>query len=305
MGKGPNLKRLEYFVAVIEEGSITAAARRLGVSKAVVSKQLQMLEDEVSASLVLRTSRQMNLTDTGRQFYEVASSAVGQAKEAYEAIRDANDTPRGVLRVTAPVDFGLAYVSGVAAEFTAIYPDVHVELVFSDTKFDLVESQFDISFRTGWLKDSSYLARKLSDFDQLPLCTPEFVERFGKVKDLKALESLPFVENKALTHPRSWTFDREGEDRAVSIQNVAVSVDVTLAAKQVILSGTAFSIMPDFVAHDELQSGALVTMMQDWSLPKGGIYAVFPPSKHRTAAAREFVNFMLKRFRGESKPQAH
>ncbi|MES0885103.1 LysR family transcriptional regulator [Roseibium sp. SCP14] len=303
MGKGPNLKRLEYFVAVIEEGSITAAARRLGVSKAVVSKQLQMLEDEVSASLVLRTSRQMNLTEAGRQFYEVASSAVGQAKEAYEAIREANDVPRGVLRITAPVDFGLAYVSGVTAKFTEIYPDVHVELVFSDTKFDLVESQFDISFRTGWLKDSSYLARKLSDFDQLPLCTPAFLERIGGSKDLKALEKLPFVENRALVQPKAWTFERQGEERLISMQNVAVSVDVTLAAKQVILSGTAFSIMPDFVVREELQSGELVSMMQDWSLPRGGVYAVFPPSKHRTAAAREFVNFMLKRFRGETNLQ--
>lgn len=299
MSRGPNLKRLEYFVAVIEEGSITAAAKRLGISKAVVSKQLQMLEDDVSASLLLRTSRQMKPTEAGRQFYEIANGAVGQAKEAFEAVRRVNDVPRGVLRITAPVDFGLGHVSGPAAEFTALYPEVQVELVFSDTKFDLVDSEFDISFRTGWLKDSSYLARKLSSFRQVPLCAPAFLDRFGEITDLTSLEDLPFAEIQALAQPRNWTFEKDGAQQSVTLNNIAMSVDVTLAAKQAALCGAVFCILPDFVVHEELKSGNLVPLVQDWVLPQGGIFAVFPPSRYRTAAAREFVTFMLQRFRAQ------
>lgn len=297
MNNAPNLNRLEYFVAVVEEGSITAAARRLGISKAVVSKQLQTLEDELSVSLIHRTSRQMNLTETGRQFYQYASNAVGQAKLAFEAARQTQEKPSGTLRITAPVDFGLASVSQAAAEFVDRHKDVRIDLVFSDEKFDLVEANFDISFRTGWLKDSSYLARKLRDFSQLPLCTPGFRDSLAAPVELEHLQELPFVENLALPQPRSWTFTKDGEDQSITMQNPVISVDVTLAAKVAVMSGAAFSILPDFAVRDELDTGQLVPLLTQWTLPPGGIYAVFPPSRHRTIAAREFVDFMIGRLR--------
>ncbi|MEO0923490.1 MAG: LysR family transcriptional regulator, partial [Pseudomonadota bacterium] len=159
-----NLNRLAYFVAIAEEGTITAAAARLRVSKAVVSKQLQLLEDDLGSTLVLRNSRHFNLTETGETFYEAARAAVAQAKDAFHLVRKGRDEPSGELRVTAPLEFGVEYVAPAIAEFSLLYPSLTIDLTLSDTRFDPVEARFDIAFRVGWLEDSSNTARKLTGF---------------------------------------------------------------------------------------------------------------------------------------------
>ena len=149
-----NLNRLAYFVAIAEEGTITAAAARLRVSKAVVSKQLQLLEDDLGSTLVLRNSRHFNLTETGETFYEAARAAVAQAKDAFHLVRRGRDDPSGELRVTAPLEFGVGYVAPAVAAFSLLYPALRIDLTLSDTRFDPVEARFDIAFRVGWLEDS-------------------------------------------------------------------------------------------------------------------------------------------------------
>ncbi|MEL6411857.1 MAG: LysR family transcriptional regulator [Pseudomonadota bacterium] len=294
-----NLNRLAYFVAIAEEGTITAAAARLRVSKAVVSKQLQLLEDDLGSTLVLRNSRHFNLTETGETFYEAARAAVAQAKDAFHLVRKGRDEPSGELRVTAPLEFGVEYVAPAIAEFSLLYPSLTIDLTLSDTRFDPVEARFDIAFRVGWLEDSSNTARKLTGFSQAVVAAPSIFETFGMPKTLDDLARLPFIENRALKTPSRLTFtDKRGRTRDITFQP-SVSGDTTQAVLSVVKAGGGIANMPDFIVADALRAGELVAILPEFALPSGTISAVFPPTPYRSAATRRFSEFFLERFRDQ------
>ncbi|MEM1039140.1 MAG: LysR family transcriptional regulator [Pseudomonadota bacterium] len=295
-----NLNRLAYFVAIAEEGTITAAASRLRVSKAVVSKQLQLLEDELGSTLVLRNSRHFNLTETGETFYEAARSAVAQAKDAFQRVRKGRDEPSGELRVTAPLEFGVGYVAPAIAEFSLLYPALKIDLTLSDTRFDPVEARFDIAFRVGWLEDSANTARKLTDFSQIVVAAPSIVEIFGAPQTLDDLARLPFIENRALRTPSRLTFtDKGGQSRDMAFQP-SVSGDTTQAVLSVVKAGGGIANMPDFAVTDALLTGQLLDILPDFSLPSGTVSAVFPPTPYRSAATRRFAELFFERFREQT-----
>ncbi|GAA0469014.1 LysR family transcriptional regulator [Parasphingorhabdus litoris] len=294
-----NLNRLTYFVAIAEEGTITAAAARLRVSKAVVSKQLQLLEHDLGATLILRNSRHFNLTETGEAFYEAARAAVAQAQDAFQLVRKGRDEPSGELRITAPLEFGVGYVAPAVAAFSSLYPALRVDLTLSDTRFDPVEARFDIAFRVGWLEDSANTARKLTGFSQVMIAAPSIVEKFGMPQTLDDLARLPFIENRALKAPSKLTFtDKRGQMRDIAFQP-SVSGDTTQAVLSVVKAGGGIANMPDFVVVDALRTGELIGILPEYALPSGTISAVFPPTPYRSAATRKFTDFFFAHFRQE------
>ncbi|WP_170424006.1 LysR family transcriptional regulator [Ruegeria arenilitoris] len=295
--KKSNLNRLEYFVAIVEEGTITAAAERMRISKAVVSKQLQLLEEELGATLVVRNSRHLNLTEVGQSFYEAARASVAQAEEAFEAVRQGRNEPTGNLRITAPLDMGVTYISPVVAEFRIAYPAVTIDLTLSDTRFDPVEARFDIAYRVGWLADSANVARKLAGFQQIVVASPRLVEQFGRPEHPEDLARLPFVEHRALPNPLHWQFESTSGETSGVQMTPALRADVTPAIKAMVVEGAGISILPDFFAKREIDNGTLVRLVPDWSLPAGGIYAVYPPTQFRSAATKRFADLLAERLR--------
>ncbi|MEM9477786.1 MAG: LysR family transcriptional regulator [Pseudomonadota bacterium] len=294
-----NLNRLAYFVAIAEEGTITAAAAQLRVSKAVVSKQLQLLEDDLGSTLVFRNSRHFSLTETGEAFYEAARAAVVQAKDAFQLVRRGRDEPSGELRITAPLELGVCYVAPAIAEFSLLYPALKIDLTLSDTRFDPVEARFDIAFRVGWLEDSSNTARKLSGFTQVMVAAPSIVDTFGLPQTLDELVRLPFIENRALKVRSRLTFtDEQGEAREMVFQP-SVTGDTTQAVLAVVKAGGGIANMPDFIVADALRAGELVDILPEFALPSGAISAVFPPTPYRSAATRKFTEFFFERFHSQ------
>lgn len=295
--KKPNLNRLEYFVAIAEAGTITAAAERMRISKAVVSKQLQLLEEELGATLVVRNSRHLNLTETGQSFYEAARASVVQAEEAFEVVRQGRAEPTGNLRITAPLDIGVTYVSPVVAEFRIAYPAVTVDLTLSDTRFDPVGSRFDIAYRVGWLADSANIARKLSGFRQIVVASPDLVEQLGRPDHPGGLAGFPFVEHRALPNPLNWQFSNSSGETTDVQMHAALRADVTPAIKAIVVEGAGISILPDFFVSKEIKNGTLVQLLADWMLSSGGIFAVYPPTQFRSAATKRFAELFAQRLR--------
>ncbi|WP_170417125.1 LysR family transcriptional regulator [Ruegeria atlantica] len=295
--KKSNLNRLEYFVAIVEEGTITAAAERMRISKAVVSKQLQLLEEELGATLVVRNSRHLNLTEVGQSFYEAARASVAQAEEAFEAVRQGRTEPTGNLRITAPLDMGVTYVSPVVAEFRIAYPAVTIDLKLSDTRFDPVEARFDIAYRVGWLADSANVARKLAGFQQIVVASPKLVEQFRQPEHPEELAAFPFVEHGALPNPLNWQFKKATGEISDVQMNPALRADVTPAIKAMVIEGAGISILPDFFAMREIENGTLIRLVPNWALPTGGIFAVYPPTQFRSAATKQFTELFAERLR--------
>ncbi|WP_282096225.1 LysR family transcriptional regulator [Epibacterium ulvae] len=288
MSRRPNFNRLAHFIATVEAGTITGAAQVLGISKAVVSKQLQLLEEDVGTPLLLRNTRHLQPTEAGRIFYEDAKSAQTQANNAYERILDRDKTPKGKLRVTAPVDFGVSYVAPFVAQFQEVYPDVGVDLHLTDGVIDIIEDRYDLAFRIGWLSDSSNLARKLMDFNVIVVCSPQTAKRLN-VKEPRDLASVPFVRSEAFPEKMEWVLEK-GKQREVLTTQVVSTMNMTLAMRAYVAKGFCYTVLPDFLMQDDVKQGRLTRLLSEWSLRSGGVYTVTPPSHVRSNALERFLD---------------
>lgn len=296
-GRLANLKRLAYFAAVVETGSFTAAADRLGITKAVVSQQVARLEREFRTTLLTRTTRKVVPTDAGRLFYQRCASILKEAGDAFDELGEVAAEPSGILRLTAPLDYGITAVVPAITEFTRRYPQCKVDAVFSDQSLDLMSGQVELAIRVGWLSDLNVQARQIGSFRQLLLAAPSMRRQVGQLKEPQHIGELPFVANTALRDPCSWRFSRgELEQQSVNVHPV-ISLDATLGVREAVRQGAGLSVLPDFAVADDLKNGTLIQVLPRWSLPSGGIHAVFPTARFRPAKVKAFVDLMQELIR--------
>jgi len=290
-----NLRRMAYFVAVVEAGSFTAAAERLKITKSVVSQQVARLESELNATLLVRTTRKIKTTEAGHLFYQRCALILHEAEEAFEELTERSEKPAGMLRLTAPFDYGIGVIVPAIAEFTQHYPDCKAEVVFSDECLDIIGQGIELSIRVGWLTESGLQARKIGSFRQIlvaPAGMRAQTERFLLPQEIS---TLPFVANTALRENRRWSF-RRNQDESQTI-NIAPTIffNSTLAVRAAVLEGAGLSVLPDFVVEDDLLTGRLIQVLPEWSLPSGDINIVFPPARFRPAKVRAFVELLRKK----------
>lgn len=285
-----NLNRLVVFVTVVETGSLTAAARRLGLAKTMVSTHMQRLEAEVGASLLLRTTRRLSLTDAGEAFYEASRRIVRDAEDAIEAAGQDTVEPRGTLRVTAPIEYGSTVVAPAAVALRKRYPALKIDLLVGDRLFDLVNEGIDVAIRVGRrLADSSYQAVRIGGFADWLVAHPDMFGKRGAPKTLEALADYPFMSLSTLQQPLVWTFEhRNGGKQTVRFEST-MSVNSAYSLRMATLAGGGLAVLPDFIAADEVAAGRLVRVLPEYALPNGGIHALFPASRHRPRKIRVFV----------------
>lgn len=289
-----NLNRLVYFSAVVDSGSFSAAADRLGITKAVVSQQIARLEEETATTLFARNSRRISLTQAGRQLHERCLLILKEAEEAFGELNSGASVPHGTLRLTAPFDFGIEILTPLILAFRTAHPACEVEMHLSDKKLDLLSDGLDLAVRVGWLKDSALLARRVGGFRQLLVGAPDLVARYGLPAHPSDLTRLPFVANLALSAPGDWTF-RHPVHPPVDLRLKAdLAIDTTLAVREAVRRGGGISVLPDFAVADDIRAGRLVPLLPDWSLPEGGIFLVFPALKHRPSKVTAFVEVMVQ-----------
>jgi DNA-binding transcriptional LysR family regulator len=295
-----NLNRLAYFAAVVETGSFTRAAERLGITKAVVSQQVAQLERELRTSLLARTTRRVEPTEAGRMLHARCVMILREAEDAFDELAQATAEPTGTLRITAPNDYGTATVVSVITAFTARYPDCRVELRLSDETLDLLSGNIDMAIRVGWLADSSLQARRIGSFRQLLVGSTAFVDRIAAASSPKDLAKLPFVANMALREPLLWRFSRGDSDRqAVRLQAI-MAMDTTPAVLAAVRAGGGLSVLPDFLVTDDLAAGRLIHVLPEWQLPSGGIYTVYPAARFRPPKVTAFVGMLTEAERRRS-----
>lgn len=295
---GINLNRLAVFVAVVEEGTFAGAARRLDVAKAMVTTHIQKLEAELRATLLVRTTRSVSLTEAGQTFYEASRVIVEQAEAAIESARSHSGEVTGTLRVTAPMDYAATVVAPVAAALTQAHPSLRIELITADHVLDLVTDRVDVGIRLGWLADSSHQAVKLGSFALWLVASPSLLRAGGLPKSPHDLSGRPMAAFSVLQKPTQWTFaGPQGEAEEVFFDAV-FTADSAVALKQVVLSGGGFGVMTDFTVSQDIEAGRLMRVLPQWTLPEGGIYAVFPASTQRALKVRVFVDALRAHVEG-------
>lgn len=291
------LTRMRAFIDVVEAEGFSAAARRVGRSKALMSKYVRELEDELGALLLNRTTRQFSLTEAGHTYYQRASELIREIDSLADTIRDTSGDVRGRIKLSAPRSFADARIGQSLIDFARDYPDIVLDIHLDDRFVDLVEEGFDLAIRIARLADSSMIARKLSPF-RLRICaTPDALERFGTPQEPSELADRPCIVDTNGRWLSNWPFvDHDGKNFAVSVLG-RMEVNSPLPAKAATLSGLGFCMVPEFVVDDELRDGALVSVLDDYVPSDGGIYAVYPHRRYLPGKVRTFVDYLAKWFR--------
>ena len=286
-----NLNRLAAFAAVVESGSFTAAAEKLGLTKAMVSQHVSRLENELGISLLTRTTRKVMPTETGASFYADCAQALQGMEAAIARVGGGSEVPSGTLRLTTPEDYGSAVVVPALAGFMHRFPAVRVEFVATDQVVDLVAGRFDLAIRTGWLRDSSLRAARLGVFDQIVAAAPAYLKKFGTPKRPEDLAKHRWITLTLLRSALTWTFSsRDSKTQTVRISST-VSTNSTASLRAFMREGVGVSILPDYMLDADIRAGRLVRLLAGWSLPQGGVHAVYPNARYTSAKVRAFVDF--------------
>lgn len=286
-----NLNRLVAFAAVVEAGSLTAAARRLGLAKTMVSKHMQLLEAELGVGLLLRSTRKLTLTEAGLAFYEASRDLLKAADAAVEAARGGIAAPRGLLRVTAPVDYGTLVVAPLLAGLRQRYPALTVELICADQVLDLIGGGIDVAVRLGKLADSSHQAARVGGFVKWPVASPAFIARHGAPDSIEQLQRLPFIAHTVLAPPLQFTLGAPRQPvRLVRMAAAGFSCNTVDGCRAAALAGEGVACLTDFAVQADLQAGRLLRLLPPWATPPDSIHAVFPASAHLPQKVRVLIN---------------
>lgn len=285
-----NLNRLAYFATVVDTGSFTRAAEQLGVGKAVVSQQVARLEQEAGVTLLLRTTRKVVPTDAGRSLHARCVVILRESVEAFEELASGVETPRGILRITAPFDYGSSVVVPVVTRFIQAFTQCDVELSLSDRIVDVHD--VDLAIRVGWLRDSSHVVKRIGTMDQYLVCSPTFAPALQRVRQPEELASFAFVANGSLPQPKLWRFSHPERGQQSVHMTSRVLVDATPASYAAVLAGAGLSVLPDYLVMGDLRAGRLVRVLPDWKLRSGGIHAVLPAARFRSAKVSRFLEFL-------------
>jgi DNA-binding transcriptional LysR family regulator len=292
------IEELRVFVAVAELRGFAQAARRLGISPAQVSKLIARLEDRLNSRLLNRTTRDVSLTDSGRVLQARARALV---EEFDQLERSAQETaaPRGLLRISAPVTFGMGQLGPALLDFAAAYPDVELEASFTDRMVNLVDEGFDAAVRIGPLADSSLVARKLATVRGVTIASPEYLAARGVPREPDDLKKHDVILDLNMASPDVWSFG-SGNKRA----DVKVSGRLRFANPYLCVAaacaGFGIARSPAFAAAEHLRNGRVTTLLPKYESDPGPVHAVYPHARHLASKVRVFVDFLAKRFAGEA-----
>jgi DNA-binding transcriptional LysR family regulator len=282
-----NLNRLVVFAAVVEAGSLTGAAKRLGLTKTVVSSHLKNLEEELGVTLIGRTTRRMRLTDIGRELHERTQGPLVELMAGAAAARDRARAPRGSVRVTAPIDYGSEIMAPLLVRIQQEKPGLVIDLVLDDHPVDFIAEGIDIAIRIGWvLQDSSYRTVRLGAFKTWVVAPASWASSVPSIKTPTDLLGRPFIAGSMLKSPARWEFGSADGIHAAHIFDVTMFANTNVAVRAAVESGGGFTILPDFAVRSRLESGSLIRLLDNWSLPSGDIQAIMPAARHQSAVAR-------------------
>ena len=285
-----NLNRLVVFAAVVEAGSLSAAARRLGLAKTMVSTHMQRLEVEVGASLLVRSTRRLSLTDAGAAFHEATRRILKETEEAVAAAGEDTADPRGTLRVSAAVDYCSNVIAPMAVELTRRYPQLKIEMIAEDRRADLIAEGVDLAIRVGRLADSSHQAVRVGSFEQWLVASPALFAGRPLPTQPQEAAAYPFLALTVLPNPLSRTFENAAGEKRVVRLDAAILSNTAVAVRRAALAGGGTAVMPDFAVAGDVTAGRLLRLLPEWKLPGGGIHCVFPAARHRPKKIRVFVD---------------
>lgn len=289
------LTSMKVFATVVELGGFTAAADRLGISRAMTSKHVQHLEDHLGTRLLHRTTRKLGLTEAGSAYHERCAQILAEIDEAEAGAALGTARPSGVLRVTMPVSFSIRHVGPMIAQYMTRYPEVSVDAYVSDRRVHLVEEGFDVALRVGPSPESSLIARRLAS-DRLAICaSPAYLAARGTPRHPRELAAHDCVLYSYAAVGSEWTLSGADGVHTVKVGGTVRANNGDLL-NQIVLNGHGLMCQPRFIVGEDIRAGRLVEVLADYALEPLGIYAMYPSRRHLSAKVRSFVDFLVEAF---------
>ena len=290
---------MTVFVKVVEGGSMTAAARQCEMSTTMVGNHLKALEQRLGVSLLQRTTRRQNLTEFGLEYYRRCVEVLGLVNDSERMAEQAQTEPSGTLRVTAPPAFGAERLAPLLSDFVQRYPEIKVEVVLSNQTMDLIEHGFDAAIRLGTPESSALIARPLQDYTLTICAAPAYLKRRATPKtadDLRDHDCLAFAYPAGddwRAADKLWRLT--GPDGVMEVPvSGSMIVNSTPALRQAVLAGMGVSMLPDVLISEDIASGKLVPLLQDYQPPSRTLWLMYPQDRYRLPKVRQFVEQALR-----------
>jgi DNA-binding transcriptional LysR family regulator len=289
------LTSMSIFVRAVDLGSFSAAADALQMSPQLVGKHIQMLERGMGVRLLNRTTRRQSLTDIGKSFYERARIILAEVEAADSLVAETRSVPRGRLKINAPVTFAIHALAPRLHEYLSAYPEVSVDLTMANRFVDMIEEGYDAVFRVGNLSDSGLVARPLAPYRLVACAAPSYLASHDPINtpmDLQRHECLGFAHTELRTH---WAFD--GPEGRVSVPvSGRLMVDNGEALLPAAIAGLGVMLQPEELARAALESGRLVAVLGEYSIPTRPMHILYAPDRRLTPKLRSFIDFAVEVF---------
>jgi DNA-binding transcriptional LysR family regulator len=284
---------MRAFVAVVEAGGFSQAARRIGVSKGLVSRQVGQLEENLGVRLLHRTTRRVSATSSGQSYFEQCRPLLAELNELDAAVQSGNASPSGELRVTAPLSFAELHLMSTVSAFSRRFPEVRLHLDLTDRFVDLVEERIDLAIRIGRLRESSLVARKLGSMSMLVCASPDYLGEYGQPGQPDQLAEHACVVDSNYPGGTRWTLG-SGENSITTEITAGILVNSARAARELILRGHGIAYLPSFAVADDIAQGRLRHLLPEYPSEPIGIYAVYQHRKHLSAKIRSFIDTAIE-----------
>lgn len=284
-----NWEGINEFVAVAELQSFSAAAKRLGLSTAQVSRQVVKLENRLGSKLLNRTTRVVALTDTGETFYRHCQPILEELNAAERVITDLQAKPTGKLMMTAPVTYGERIIAPVINDIAKAHPELEIHLHLTNQLVDLIHDGYDLAIRLGTLEDSSYIARRLSSRAWHMAASPDYLAKFGTPHSISELAKHQCI----LGTSDSWKFSRQGKPELVRVK-ARMRCNSGVAVIDAALKGLGIAQLPDYYVNPYLDSGELVEVMPGYQIADEGIWAIYPSTRHLSPKVRLVIDALVE-----------
>lgn len=284
-----NLEGIEAYVAAVEQGSLSAAAQVLGVSKSYISRQIARLEQRLDAQLLIRTTRSLRTTETGQAYYKRAADALRNLNEAERAISDMHETPRGRLRITSAGAFAEDTLAPLLVQFMQRYPELEVDMELSNRVVDIVAEGYDIAIRAGSLKESSLIARRIASRQLCTCASPAYLQQHGIPDTPQSLARFNCLQG---TLP-NWHFQAAGKELNVKIKGNWRSNNGRALVHAAAL-GLGLVQLPTFYVERQIANGELQTVLNEYVPPDEAIWAVYPSNRYLSPRVRLLINYLVE-----------
>ncbi len=286
---------LRAFVQVVESGTLTRAAGRLDVATSAVSRRIKDLESRLGTQLLQRTTRQMRLTPSGERFHAKASQILQALEEAESEAGDQAKSLSGPLRIAAPLSFGQSHLTEILIDFNKEHPEVLLDVDFSDRVVDLIAEGHDLAIRIGQLADSSLIARKIADVRMMVCAAPAFWEKHGRPTKADDLTGLPALCYTGSERVDAWPYTAPDGTESRVITTVALRSTNGSFLREAAIAGQGVVLQPSFIVHRATAVGQLECALTDHRWPIITIHAVYPETRHLSARARTFIDYVRNR----------